>query len=292
MRNFYCIHYSESNTTNQNIRMLLEQACKKRKIKYCLIDARLVNTIKNLPKLYPNDILYRPSTHKKAIKVEKLLINNSASTFYINKSKKGFLDRDDRVGKILMRNQIPIPKTIFDIDNNRAKLKKWVKQVDNFPIIIKKIDGERGVGVIKVDSWECLVSLMDYLITTKDRFVMKEYIKISRPIHSYRAIVLGNKIEIAYKNISLEKNDFRSNANQKKRKREIVQLKIKSKQTIVKAVSILGLKLGAVDFAYNKKGNMKIFEINFPYNFVPIVNDLKYPIHEKMIDYLIEKNDH
>ncbi len=276
--------------TNRSLSSLISQACIKKKIKYIELDPTTYDFSKKIY-LSKNDFLYTINPKGKSKILERFLLNDKVITFY--KSYNRALCSYPHSSFIHEKIGISIPKTIFGITKDRKLLKKYITELNGFPIILKSINGSHGIGVVKVDSFSSLVSIVDYLvsISVDKNFILREFISPSgNKCYSYRSVVLGGKVEISYINQSVEKDDFRSNINQKERKRKIINLPKSQENQIVKAVEVLGLDLGAVDYIIDKAQNIKIFEVNFPFDFSPIVQDLKYPICDKMIDFLIEKS--
>jgi glutathione synthase/RimK-type ligase-like ATP-grasp enzyme len=284
--NFYCITEEEF----KERAVLLMLACEKLNVKYIELNPNNFCYSK-IPKLKKTDFLYRISTSGKARNLERIILNKELTTFY-SSFDNAFCKLDNVFGATLVfeKNQISIPKTVFGISKDKNALKKDIEYLGGFPIILKAVGLSMGIGVIKMDSFEALSSLSDYLCNNNENFfIMREFIDIGKPAYSYRAIVLGDKIDIIYKNQSVNLDDFRSNSDQLDRERKIITIDKKFQIIIIKALKVLGYELGAVDFVI-KNGDLKIFEVNFPFNFCPVINDLKYPIADKMIEYLIKKS--
>jgi glutathione synthase/RimK-type ligase-like ATP-grasp enzyme len=284
----FCISdYPQSSQQTQIINSL-KQVCKDKDITF--VKKNINNYDRLRDRIKEKSILYRSGISQAAKDIEKNLINSHTATFYISGKNYGDIDNVTQASIIHQKNNIPIPKTVFAATTDRNTLRKKIGYLGGFPVIIKIAQGQKGIGVILTESFPSLFSMVDYLAANNTDFVIREFIKVKPPIHSYRAIVLGNRVEFAYKNISLDKDDFRSNVNQEQRKREKIELKQKEKDILVKSVRLLNYETGAVDFIYGKDKSLKILEVNFPFNFVPVVKDLKYPIDEKMVDYLISKS--
>lgn len=187
-------------------------------------------------------------------------------------------------------HNIPIPRTIFHLDPDRKKLRGYVESVGGFPVILKVLGSSEGVGVIKIESYASLFSIVDYLLTKHRSVMMREFISVAAPLHSYRGVVLGDELVAVYRNESVEEDDFRSNVNQEARNRRVVEVDGETEKVLVRAVQVLGLEMGAVDFIFDKDNQMaKILEVNFPFNFVPMVEQLNIPFHEQMVGYLTDK---
>ncbi len=282
---FYCIC---KKNTKPEIVEYLRSSCEKLKVDFHELYIETYDYTNNI-KIEKGDMLYRPYIAKRCQTLEKFLLSKELTTFY--KDYKRSISKYPTSFFVHQKENVPVPKTIFDLSENRDLLKKYVDYVGGFPVILKVVGGSCGVGVLKIDSLSSLFSVVDYLRSENvDELVIREFIDIGKPSYSNRAVILGDKLEIAYKNTNVSSSDdFRSNVDQTTRKREIIKLPKEDEKILVKAVSTLDIELGAVDFVYDKSGNLKIFEVNFPLNFVPIIEDLKYDINDRMVEYLIKK---
>lgn len=284
---FYCIN---SNSRNKRLRSLLKSSARANGISLTVLNPEEFDYTSQVV-IGKGDLLYRITTDEASRTLEKYLITHDPVSFY--QSRKDCLGKLDNVvaaSVVYQRAEIPIPKTVYYTSDNKSLLGKYCEYLGGFPIIIKIEGGSHGVGVMKIDSLSSLLSVVDYLFANQSSFILREFIDIGQPTYSYRAVVLSDKVEITYKNVNISSaDDFRSNSNPKDRRREIVELSSADKKVIVKSVSVLGLELGAVDFVYNQDKELKIFEVNFPFDFVPIVEDLKYNINDKIVEYLLDK---
>ena len=185
---------------------------------------------------------------------------------------------------IFPRFSIPIPKTVNYIPENRDALRQCVEELGGFPIIIKALGGSHGVGVMRADSLESLFSVSDYLRTTGERFVLKEYCNV---LSTARLIVLGDKVidSIEY---SANKNDFRSNEGKTP---NVAPKKFDSRveEVAIKATHSLGLEFGGVDIMVTDSGP-KVAEVNFPCFFPRCQLLTGTDIAGMMVDYLMGKS--
>ena len=251
---FYCINRTGANPTTIK---LFKKSIKKKNIKFkeiCSDDYKFIK----FPVLKKGDILYNVCVDHKSRTLEKCIINGDVATFCINNNTR--LHSYDNVIEatvIHSKNNLPIIKTIFDITKDRKTLSEYVDFLGGFPIIVKSKDGSHGVGVIKIDSLDSLLSIVDVLLNTDNKFIMREFINYKQ--HA-RLIVLGNKVvsSIEYKKI---KNDFRSNVGK--------ELNIMAKSfgkeienVAIKAVRVLGYEFGGVDILIDNKKNFYIAEVN------------------------------
>lgn len=240
-----------------------------------------------------DDILYRITTDKISKELEKnLVMSRKPKSLYLNVNEVDIDKVEENVIKsteVHVENNIVMPKTNFENTSVKEKLKKIVDELGGYPVVIKEIGGQKGLGVSKAENINELVNISRRLISTNKKYIIREF--VDSPGISYRSIVLGNKILVTYKNESVDKSDFRSNINQKERIRKIVEVSKKDEKQIIKSVRCLKVSFGAVDFAYDSKDNnkMKIFEVNFPCNFVPAQRLSGIDIAKKILAYLIKK---
>lgn len=282
MKNLYLILRKDSNKTTFD---LLKKSAEERGINVKPIYTDDFDFTENIL-LTKNDALYRISTDKNSLLLEKFLINENVISFY--SSLKECISKLDNVVEATLiheKNNLPIIKTIFALTNNKSLLKKYAKKLDEFPLIIKSAGGQHGVGVIKIDSLESLYSVADYLHKQNDEFILRKFIDYRE--HA-RLIVLGDKVisSIEYKRVE---NDFRSNVG---KKLTIVNKKFdpKIEEIAVRSVSVLGYEFGGVDILIDKNGSPFIAELNFPCYFPRAQQSSNIDISGQMIDFLINKS--
>ncbi|MDX9970321.1 MAG: hypothetical protein RBS56_00230 [Candidatus Gracilibacteria bacterium] len=282
MKNLYLIFKKDTNQTTLD---LLKKSAEERNISVIPIYSEDFDFSENLI-LTKEDALYRLSIDKRSELVEKFLINENVTTFYhsINACVSK-LDNVIEATLIHKKNNLPIIKTIFSLTNNKELLKMYAKELNNFPLIIKSVGGQHGVGVMKIDSLESLFSISDYLHKQNDSYILRQFIDYTE--HA-RLIVLGNSVisSIEYKRVT---DDFRSNVG-----KELTLINKKFDPTIediaVKAVSSLGFDFGGVDILIDKSGLPFIAEVNFPCFFPRAQQYSNIDISGKMIDFLLNKS--
>ncbi len=275
--NFYCL-YSYKNRTSE----LLKKAAAKRKIKFIKIAPDTYDLTGHKP-FKSGDLLYRIETSAKARTLEKIILNKKVATLHKD-YQRSQVDCANLI--VYQKNNIATPKTVHCLSEDLELLKKQIKLVGGFPLIIKVIGGSHGKGVIKADSISSFLSIISYLTDeiASGKVVLKQFINTKS---SARLIVLGNKIagSIEY---FCHNDDFRSNAGKFKIAEKKFSKKVES--LAIKAVSALGLEFAGVDILIDKKGNPYLAEANFPC-FFPRVQDLTgKDIAGELIDFLIKKS--
>ena len=128
---------------------------------------------------------------------------------------------------------------------------------EKFPMIVKTQSGSHGVGVIKIDSYEGLKSIVQYLLAQKTNIMLQEFIPYKE---SGRIMILGDKV-IAAVMRSIPDGDFRSNMDQGA---ELSKHEVTPEETEValKVATTLGCILSAIDYIVDADGKMVIFEAN------------------------------
>ena len=268
---------------DENRKKAFYEACKKLDID--IVDVTLENF--DSLKIDNNDLFYRVTNGINAQNIEKILLTKyHPKTLY--KNDFPFIPIWTFDANIMHQSKdVPIAKTIFINSNSEEYLKKNTNELNGFPIVIKIINKSKGEGVLKADNFDDLKKIVNELVRTNQNYILREY--VDSPGISYRSIVLGDKILVTYKIESVNKNDFRSNADQTQRIRKKVDIKPDDALILIKAVNMLNTSFGAIDFAYDENHKIKIFEVNFPCNFVPAQELSGIDIAQEIMQYLIKK---
>lgn len=261
----------------------LKTACEKLNVEFIALNS-LVADYSNLPTLTKTDLLYNATRGSETL--ESLLLNKEVTTFYIN-NPDFVVSNPDTIKYSIVHDKANLfsPKTIFHITADRQLLKSYVDYLGGFPIIIKATGSTRGIGTIKIDSWQNLVSTVDYLITTDDKFILRQFIKAKG---GCRLIVLGYEV-IAGADFTMNENDFRNAVDLKQVKYSKQTYLETVTQTAIKATHLANTEFSGVDFLENEDGNFYLLEINFPTGFSGLIDVCSVDIPLKMVEYLIDK---
>lgn len=256
---------------------LLEAACGVRDVEFISIDVDSIDVL-NLPVMKRGDMVFQ--VDRGALIVERLLITSEVASFYVDYQRTHY-----QQWQLLnhMRDGIPMPRTVSHVVTDREILKRQVAAIGGFPVIVKVLGGTHGMGVMLVDSFESLYSVLGYVLGG-NRVVLREYIPSKK--HA-RLIVLGDEIvdSIEY---SVSGDEFRTNAG------DNISVKPKTfseevERTAINGVRSLGLEFGGVDIILGAK-NHYLLEVNFPCNFVRAQEATGVDIAGKMVDFLVEKS--
>lgn len=151
---------------------------------------------------------------------------------------------------------IKTPKSV--IVSNIDQLESSVKYLgEEYPKIVKTSSGSHGVGVIKVESFESLKSIVQYLIAKNTDIIIQEFIPHKE---SGRIMVLKDRVLAAVMRTIPEK-DFRSNMDQG------AELKAhesgdEENALAIKVAEVLGCQITAIDYIKAEDGTLVVFEAN------------------------------
>lgn len=234
------------------------------------------------------DAVYCASDDKRSNLVEKCLIGPDTKTFYKNFStaitKQD--DVDDVTSYLLFRaHNLPYIESIFSITEDKTLLKKYAEKLGGPPLVIKALGGQKGHGIMKIDSIESLNSVDDFLIGLGGRFIMKRFITEAK---SLRVVVVGQEAVAAIQHHPLP-GDFRSNSGKGNHETRPYQLSEEEAQIAVEAINTLGLEFGGVDLSVDSEGKVYITEVNMPCAFVQTEKLTGAAIAHKMLQHLLAK---
>jgi ribosomal protein S6--L-glutamate ligase len=178
-------------------------------------------------------------------------------TYSINSSLSINRARDKlRSLQLLSMKGIGMPITGFahspdDIDN-------LLKSVGGTPVVIKLIEGTQGVGVVLAETKKAAESVIQAFMGINANIIVQEFIKESAGA-DIRCLVVGDRV-IAAMERRAEPGEFRSNLHRGGAAQPIKITK-EEKETALKAVKVLGLKLAGVDMLRSARGPL-VMEVN------------------------------
>lgn len=280
--NFYCITDLESEKEG----VFLKEACEKRSINFININAGRNNLdFVNYPRPSRGDCLYRVTSNDlNAKKVEYFLLDQSIASLY------NTLDVTTRQSSALRLPKcgVPTPKTVPVLTNNRNLLKSYADYLGGFPLIIKALGGKEGVGVMRIDSFQALYSISDFLYKSGGNYILREYIDIRESI---RLVIVGNSVAASIKYKASNEGDFRSNRRSGFDHIETFKCNEKIKDIAIKAVGCMGLGFGGVDILVDNDKNIYVLEVNCPCQFSEPQIVTGIDIAGMIVDFLKNKSE-
>lgn len=277
----YGLHEGINDETLERIE-LLGKVSNKMGIDFICIDS-LTFDHTLVPYLSKNDLLYNFARGSRTL--EYLLLNNEVTTFYIKNPLLNTLRSTTDLSLIHDKIGLSAPKTIYHSTKDRRLLKIYLEYLGGFPIILKVVGGTNGIGVIKMESWENLISTIDFLISRNIRFIMREFINSE---YGARIIVLKDSI-ISSAKFSFQENDFRIGPNFSATKYEPISINNDTKVICIEAVKFANLEMAGVDILFDKNENPYLLEINFPTGFNSFrTNSIE--VLSKLLNHLVKKS--
>ena len=176
------------------------------------------------------------------------------------------------------------PKTV--LIPNADTWKEALESLDSkFPIIMKTLEGSKGIGVLFIESERQIESLVQLLYSQNEDvdLLIQEYIKTDGDI---RVIVLGGKVIASMKRDVVE-GDFRSNVSQGAKVKEYPLTELEVEQCLLAAKAIDG-SWTAVDFIASKKPKTEppyILEVNHSPGTVGIEKATGNNIVKEVVDF-------
>jgi len=261
--------------------MSLEAACRARGIEFLDVDARSFDYARER-KLRAGDLMYRPAVSQAAMRVEQFLWSPGVVTFHTRPDGVFFTPltpplRFECAG-------LPIPRTVYCSTTSRKMIEQYVARIGGFPLIVKMLGFANGIGVMRVDSFPALFSLLDYELRQGANPLLAQY--IADAAH-WRLIVLGERV-IAFYRKSPIANDFRAQAVKGETHSEIPPSAAMQKVAVT-AAQVLGYEFAGVDILEQADGKFFLLEANFPCYFYHAQEFGGVDVAGMMLDYLVAK---
>lgn len=259
----------------------LAAACRARAIEFLDVDARSFDYAPER-QLQAGDLMYRPAVSQAAMRVEQFLWRQGVVTFHAHPDGVFFAPHTpplcfERVG-------LPIPRTVYCSTTNRKRIEQYVARVGGFPLIVKMLGLANGIGVMRVDSFPALFSLLDYELRQGANPLLVQYIPDAI---NWRLIVLGEQVIASYCKSPIV-NDFRAQVTGKPA--EFASAPNLSIQHIAaRAAQALHVEFAGVDILEQADGKLFLLEANFPCYYFHAQEYGGIDIASMMLDYLAAK---
>lgn len=180
----------------------------------------------------------------------------NSGAFMMN-TRSAMLTCDNKLTTSLLFEKFTIPTPPTAFVSNEKNIRKSLKLIgDKFPVIVKTLTGTQGIGVIKIESYESLVSTVQALWKHDAELMIQEYMPTD---YDVRTFVVDNKIFASTQRIK-KSGEFRSNQH---RGADVKPYKLneKEKNIILRAARASKAYLVGVDHI-NYKGESYVLEVN------------------------------
>lgn len=186
--------------------------------------------------------------------------------------------------QILAQHSLGVPITSFA--NSSYETKDLIKLVGSAPLVVKLLEGTKGVGVVLAETNKAAESVINAFRSLKADILVQHYIKESKG-QDIRCFVIGNKVVATMERIAQE-GEFRANIHLGATAKAI-EITAEERELAIKAAKIIGLEIAGVDMVRSSVGP-KILEVNSSPGLEGIEGATGIDVAEKMIEYLEKKS--
>jgi ribosomal protein S6--L-glutamate ligase len=180
-----------------------------------------------------------------------------AGVYALNGSVAITRSRDKlRAHQLLARKKVGIPITSYAHSGNATK--DLIASVGGAPLIVKVLESTQGKGVLLAETQKAAESLISAFLSLHADFLVQEFVKEAGGA-DIRCFVIGDKVVAAMKRQGVE-GEFRSNLHNGG-SASMVKITPDERALAVKAIKVLGLKVGGVDLVRSDRGPL-ILEVN------------------------------
>jgi ribosomal protein S6--L-glutamate ligase len=185
--------------------------------------------------------------------------------------------------QILAQHKMGVPDTSFA--NSSYETKDIIKLVGSAPLVVKLLEGTKGVGVVLAETNKAAESVVNAFRSLKADILVQHYIKESKG-QDIRCYVIGDSVVASMERVAQE-GEFRANIHLGATARPI-EITAEEKDLAIKAAKIIGLEVAGVDMVRSSSGP-KILEINSSPGLEGIEGATGIDIAGRMIEYLEKK---
>jgi ribosomal protein S6--L-glutamate ligase len=231
-----------------------------------------------IPRLKPAMTFFGSSILRQ-LEIMKINLLNSSQAITNSRDKLHTL-------QIMAQHSIDVPITSFA--NSSYDTKDLIKLVGGSPLIVKLLEGTKGVGVVLAETNKASESVINAFRSLKADVLVQQYIKESKG-HDIRCYVIGDKVVASMERIAQD-GEFRANIHLGASARNI-EITDKEREIAIKATQLMKLDVAGVDMVRSNTG-VKILEVNSSPGLEGIESTTGIDIGEKMIEYIEKKMHH
>lgn len=235
--------------------------------------------------LEPGSMLYTVGTSHGAHVIEQLLVHEGVATFYADAWGPNLIW--DNQSMVLAKAGLPTPRTFYTLTTDKDALKARVEALGGLPIILKVPGRSLGVGVMKLERWATLLSVVDAIYSAHGEYV--SMMSCVEPATHWRVIVVGEQAAASYINVVRE-DDFRTSVDEERAEHFEQAPPAQVIKLAIQACQVLGLEFGGVDvLVHEHTGRAYVLEVNFPCYFGHPMRAVGQDVAAQMVQYLKAK---
>lgn len=281
MGTFYLLHEGGSGSAIDR-RDIVSAACDRAGVPVVCLDSLEID-YSALPQLQPGDMLFNAG--RGSVRLETLLTRPGVATFRTCGATRFTNGSDTTVHCAAMEGLgLPQPRTIHRLPASNDVLDTYVAALGGLPVIIKIVGGTLGVGTMLIESMRSLRSIVDYLRTTGDEFILRQFIDAA---HVARLCVLGDKVVASLK-YAIAPDDFRGLPY--RFGGQVMDFGERVNDLALRAARAAEYEFTGVDIIIDYAGEPFVLEVNPPSNFVAYERELNIPIGDMIVAHLCAKS--
>ncbi len=185
--------------------------------------------------------------------------------------------------QLVSKHGLEVPVTSFA--NSSYDTKDLIKIVGSAPLVVKLLEGTKGVGVVLAETNKAAESVINAFRSLKADILVQQYIKESKG-QDIRCFVVGGQVVASMERVAQE-GEFRANIHLGATARAI-EISAEERELAIKAAKIIGLEVAGVDMVRSNSGP-KLLEVNSSPGLEGIESATGIDIAGKMIEYLERK---
>ncbi len=185
--------------------------------------------------------------------------------------------------QMLAKHGYNIPVTSFA--NSSYETKDLIKLVGSAPLVIKLLEGTKGVGVVLAETNKAAESVINAFRSLKADILVQQYIKESKG-HDIRCFVVGDEV-VASMQRQAGEGEFRANIHLGA-KAFPIDITDEERKMAIGAAKIMNLDVAGVDMVRSSTGP-KILEINSSPGLEGIEGATGVDVAAKMIEFMEKK---
>lgn len=186
--------------------------------------------------------------------------------------------------QILSQHGLNVPLTSFA--NSSYDTKDLIKLVESAPLVVKLLEGTKGVGVVLAETNKAAESVINAFRSLKADILVQQYIKESKG-QDIRCFVIGDQVVASMERIAQE-GEFRANIHLGATA-SAIEVTNQERDLAIKAAKVIGLEIAGVDMVRSNSGP-KILEVNSSPGLEGIEGATGIDVAAKMIEFLEKIN--
>lgn len=183
--------------------------------------------------------------------------------------------------QVLAAAGIPVPDSGFITDEKGIRMA--VQTLGGYPVVVKKVDGMGGDGVIKADNEQQVLTFSASALELKKGAVVQQFIPPEERT-DMRVLVVGDSVAGAMQ-LTPMPNEFRTNIHQAGRA-ERIDPPDHIKKTAVQAARACHLQIAGIDIIVTAESGPMIIEVNYSPGFKGLESVMETDIAGCIIQYV------